>query len=176
MTEAHARPELLDAVHRLVGAHGAGAEPLLDPSRSATAMETVGRAAAEAVRPLRPEVLLTSEDSANAVLAHIVSRELGVPAVPFYVEEGVIEIDAALVRGRRVVLLLAKGVQPLRLSTMHSFAGTHHAELAGIAEVIGSAGAASEAPVPYVAVVDQAELAARGAGAVGGARDDEPGR
>ncbi|MFC5746268.1 hypothetical protein [Actinomadura rugatobispora] len=153
MNQPHTRPETLAAVRRL-----AGAGPELDPSRSAEATETVGRALAEAVRAFAPEVLLTSGEGADAVLAHIVARELGVRAAPFYLEEGVIEVDAALIRGRRVVLMVARGVRPLRLSTMHSFVATHDAELAGIVEVIGSPGAAAEVPVPYAALVDEPAL------------------
>ncbi|MGI5204767.1 hypothetical protein ACQEU6_24705 [Spirillospora sp. CA-108201] len=159
MTKTHSSPELIAAARRLIDAPGNGIGWALDPSRSAEAMETVGRAMADVVRALDPEVLLTFSDRSDAVLAHIVARELGIRAVPFYLEEGVIEIDAGLVRGRRVVLMFTNPVRPLLPSAMHSAVTTHQAELVGITAVVGPPGATPDVSVPYLALVDGAEPA-----------------
>lgn len=159
MSHSSAHHATLAAVTELLGAWDGIDEPLLDAGRSATAIETVGRTVADAVRALAPDTLLTWPDSSNAVLAHIVSRELGVPAAPFINEDGVIDIDSGLVRGRRVVLVVGHGLPPHQVRPLSAYVAAQQGMLAGITEVVGIPGSTADPAVPHIVVVNQAELA-----------------
>lgn len=158
MSRSSTRPEILAALTALLGDWNGSDEPFPDASRSAQAIETVGRAVADAVRDFAPDTLLTWADSSNAVLAHVVSRELGVPATAFIIEEGVIDVDRELIRGRRVVLVVGHGLPPRLTDPLHAYVAAQQGTLAGIVEAVGVPASASDLSVPQIAVVDQAEL------------------
>jgi hypothetical protein len=83
------------------GAPGERYNGLLDPAGA----DELGEHLARLVRPYRPSVLLIGESAEDAVLAYVVARALGVPAIRSYVDEGVVVMQGDVPDGGSVVVL-----------------------------------------------------------------------
>lgn len=156
MTRPPSPQDVLAAVRDLTQLRDGAVD--IDHSRSAAAMETVGRAMADALRPHRPETVLTWDDSDNAVLGHVLARESGVPAVPFRLQDGVIDVDVELVRGRRVALAVLHGVPAFLLRQVRSYLDAHQATLEAVAEAVGPRPSGETAVPHHLVLVDQHTL------------------
>jgi adenine/guanine phosphoribosyltransferase-like PRPP-binding protein len=67
--------------------------------------EELGRALAAFVRELAPTAILVWEEPEDVLIAHIVGRELSLPAVRAFNAEGLVGHSAGLPQGPRVVLI-----------------------------------------------------------------------
>lgn len=106
----------VDELHRAVKADRAGA---------AAAVELVGAAIADALRPYTPTVVVVRDNLDDGVLAHVVSRELDLPTVRIYEDSGLLSLSPPPEPGARVALLAASwhdmsALPALRLLLAHS--------------------------------------------------------
>jgi hypothetical protein len=98
------RVDTAEAVALLAGGRQSGAST--NPFRRPDLVEQVGRRVAEVVSSAGIDVVATWDDIEDAVLGHVVSRELGARNLIVYApQEGVVEFDAPLGAGQRVLLL-----------------------------------------------------------------------
>jgi len=67
--------------------------------------EKLGRRLAKLVDEPPPSVILVGDTTEDAVLGHIVGRELGVPVIRIYDEEGLARAAAPIPNGARGVLV-----------------------------------------------------------------------
>ncbi len=68
-------------------------------------MEKLGRELAKRVNGQRATVVIVGESTEDAVLGHIVGRELGVPVVRIYDEEGLARPSSPIPSGAKGVLV-----------------------------------------------------------------------
>ncbi|MHB8620569.1 MAG: hypothetical protein ACYDAG_13525 [Chloroflexota bacterium] len=74
---------------------------LADPAGA----EELGKLLAQRARDLAPSLVLLWEDPQDLVLGHVVARELGVPALRSYDQEGLVGLAGALPAGARVLIV-----------------------------------------------------------------------
>jgi len=135
MTTPHPDPAVAQAVSTLVIPDG-GDTVKLDITRSAEAAEFAGRALAAQLSHHKPEILVTWEQPDEAILAHIVARQLGLRAVLFGVYGGVIPLEAALIRNRRVGLVVTRLSQTADYDILVRFLASNAASLVVVGEVL----------------------------------------
>lgn len=130
-----------------------------DATRSPAAAERVGEAIAQRLRQFKPETLFTWDEAADAIIAHVAARQLGIRAALFRVDEGLIYADVELVRGRRAGLVVARPPDRIRYDALQRFISTHDGTLVVTAEVVGAS--ASAAREGHVVLVGSDQLGSR---------------
>jgi adenine/guanine phosphoribosyltransferase-like PRPP-binding protein len=103
--------------------------PLLDPAGT----ERLGALLAERVRSLDPTVVIAWEDPEDAVLAHVVARELGVRALRAWNADGLVDQSSALNADDRAVLVLDALRDPAAVRAVRGIVERDGAQLAGTA-------------------------------------------
>ncbi|GAA3570879.1 hypothetical protein [Streptomyces osmaniensis] len=144
--------------------------PTLNTGVSVEAVERVGRALADQLRQHEPTVIAFWSTSDEAVLGHVVARELGADLVRVNEAEGVVSFSRSIPSGARVVLLATAWTKPSRLEALVSMSRAAAAEPAAVASVLGSPRhSVDEVPnvslLPQAAVDDKRATGSQGEGA-----------
>ena len=141
------------------GLHAAAEGPArgrYDGTRDPEGVEDLGVALADALRPHEPTVVMVWEGVADAVLAHVVARELGARIVLAFDADGLVAHTGALARGARVAVLTDTVEQSTTLEAMTTYARQSGAQIAVLALL--AAPAQEVLPdVPTVALVQLAD-------------------
>ncbi|HET6356866.1 hypothetical protein [Streptomyces sp.] len=143
--------------------------PTLNTAVSSAAVELVGRSLSEALRPYRPTAVTFWNSSDEAVLGHVVARELGAAVVRADDVEGLVALSTEIAPDARVVLLATAWTNPMRLQALVAMARVGPVEIVAVASVLASPEqAASELPTVSLLAADSlAPDAVTGAGAAG---------
>ncbi|MCW3819666.1 hypothetical protein ONA91_35045 [Micromonospora sp. DR5-3] len=106
----------VDQLHQAIATDRAGATK---------AVELIGAAIADALRPYTPTVVAVRDNIDDAVLAHVVSRELDLPTVRVYEDSGLLSLSPLPDPGARAALLAVSwhdvsALRALRLLLAHA--------------------------------------------------------
>jgi hypothetical protein len=139
---------------------GTGADaygPTLNTAVSPADVETIGAALAEALREHRLDAVAVWSTRDEAVLAHIVAREL--KATVCYADEieGLVSLQPEIAPGSRTVLLATAWHTPSRLAVLQAVVGNQQAEPVVIAAVISTPVLRSVKDVPTVHLAAEAD-------------------
>jgi hypothetical protein len=117
--------------------------PKYNPLRDPEGAERLGKAIAERARHLDPKVIVVWEETEDAVLAHIVARELDVRAVRTWNEEGLVAHTGPLHEADRALILADafRDVVPLR--AIKAFVEQQGGEVVGVAALVETQAAAA---------------------------------
>lgn len=118
-------------------------DPLAEPETA----ETTGRHLAAQLGDVGAHAVLSWDVTEDAVLGHIVARELHVPLWRAVDVEGIIELFRALPEGTAVVLVADAIRRPMDLTGLVGIVRHYGGRTAGIAAARASAVLTSEAPV-----------------------------
>jgi hypothetical protein len=129
--------------------------PTLNTAGHAADVEIIGRALAERLRTSGATALAIWNTSDEAVLAHVVGRELAVPALWATETRGLVNLTSALDSNTRLVLLATTWHQPHRLASLRVLAETCHAQVVAVAAVIGSTALAAVTDVSISALTPE---------------------
>ncbi|SEN18945.1 hypothetical protein [Nonomuraea pusilla] len=110
--------------------------PTLNTGPSPGAVETIGRAMANALRGIRPGAMAIWNTSDEAVLAHVVGRELEVPVVRAEEIEGVVLLNPGVTPGTEVALIATTWDRPERVTTLLNLIATKQARAVAVAAVL----------------------------------------
>jgi adenine/guanine phosphoribosyltransferase-like PRPP-binding protein len=102
---------------------------LADPAGA----EDLARRLAEQARNLNPTVVAVWEDPEDAILGHVVARELGVRAVRAWNADGLVGQSGPLQSGDRVLLVLDAVRDPRSVLAVHGVVARDGATLVGTA-------------------------------------------
>lgn len=108
----------------------------LNTSRSPHAVETLGAALAQALRPFEPTTLVTWNSTDNGVLAHVVARELHVAVVAAYEDLGLLSLDRDLPAEAVVAVIAGMWRTPRELSALRELVRNQGATVGVAAAVI----------------------------------------
>jgi hypothetical protein len=111
----------------------------IDLSSDPDAAERLGRALAERAARHEPQLTVTWAVPDDVVLAHIVSRELGIPALRADLDLGLITLDRDIDPAQRVLLLTATDGEYRRLESLGTLLRGQGHRIAAAASVLGSA-------------------------------------
>lgn len=131
--------------------------PTLNTQASPAAVEIIGRALAEVCRDHRPQRVAVWNTSDDAVLAHIVARELGVPVIRAAEVEGIVFFQPAASPGTRIAVI-ATAWEPRRLQTILSLSASTDSEVVVAAAVVATATLQEAHAVPTVSLVSGADV------------------
>ncbi|MEV4330997.1 hypothetical protein AB0K02_10705 [Streptomyces sp. NPDC049597] len=140
-------------------AHG----PTLNTAVSSEAVEFVGRSLADALRPHDATTVVFWNTSDEAVLGHVVARELGAAVVRADEVEGVVALSADIPAGARVALLATAWTHPMRLQALVTMARLVRVEIVAVASVLASP-ERPEGDLPMVTLLAADALTAEPAG------------
>lgn len=101
-----------------------------------TRVERVGTSLAEQLRQLQPSVVGCWDSSEDAVLAHVVARELGISTRPAVEIEGIVSLLRPVREGGRVVLV-AESFAPRSLAALAGVMRHAGATVVGVGAVTG---------------------------------------
>lgn len=135
MNTAAPHPSVAAAV-RAAGVSPDAYGPTLNTGAAPHAVETIGRALAEELRPYRPDVVAVWDGSDDAVLAHVVARSLDAAVLRASEEEGVVFFTSEVHHSGRVALLATVWESPRRLATLRALAGNRRLEVVAVASVL----------------------------------------
>jgi hypothetical protein len=112
--------------------------PTLNTAASPAGVETLGVALAAALREHRIEAVAIWSTPDEAVLAHIVARELG--AGVCHVDEvlGLVTLRPGIGPEARTALIATAWPEPARLATLRGVVGNHRARPAVVAAVVST--------------------------------------
>lgn len=130
----------------------AAPDPLAQPATT----ETTGRHLAKQLNEVGAQAVLCWDVTEDAVLAHVVARELGVPLWRAVDVEGMIELARAIPKNTSVVLVADTLRQPTSLAGLMGIVSHHGGRAVGVATARPSTVLSSEAP-PDVHVVTAEE-------------------
>jgi NAD(P)-dependent dehydrogenase (short-subunit alcohol dehydrogenase family) len=122
--------------------------PTLNTGTAPQAVETIGRALAEELRAHRLDAVAVWDGSDDAVLAHVVARQLDAVVLRASEEEGVVFFTSDVHDGDRIALLATAWERPRRLATLHALAGNHHLEVVAVASVFAPPSGAEPTELP----------------------------
>lgn len=140
------------AVARALTLLGTGTDtygPTLNTTASAADAETIGTALAEALRAHRIE----------AVLAHVVARELGATVHHADELEGLVTFQPEIVPDTRAALIATAWPEPQRLATLLAAVGNHWAQPAAVAAVVATSVLRSVKELPTVHLAVEVDAA-----------------
>lgn len=101
----------------------------LDPS----AAEALGREVAEKLRAANPDAVLCFEHEEDAVLAHIVARQLGATRVVLREQEGLLWLSHELEPGSRVAVIAVEAARMMSREVLQELLQARDARLVDIA-------------------------------------------
>jgi hypothetical protein len=160
MTTRYTAPDAsVAAALAVLGTDADAYGPTLNAAVSPADVETIGTALAEALRGYRVEAVAAWSTRDEAVLAHIVAREL--KATVRYADElgGLVSLQPEILPGSRTALIATAWQQPLRISALRAVAGVQQAELVAIAAVIATPALGSVKDLPTVHLAAEANAA-----------------
>lgn len=102
------------------------------------AVEIVGSALAEQLKAKDATAVVVRDDIDDAVLAHVVGRELGVDIIRVYEEEGLLTLAPEPAPGTRAVLLANHWDAPARLQALRLLLAHHQTSLVAVAALVSS--------------------------------------
>lgn len=120
----------------------AAPDPLAQPATT----ETTGRNLAKQLNEVGAEAVLCWDVPEDAVLAHVVARELGVPLWRAVDVEGIIELARAIPKDTSVVLVADTLRQPTSLAGLIGIVSHHGGRAVGVATAWPSTVLSGEAP------------------------------
>jgi hypothetical protein len=141
-------PEITAAVDK-IGAALDTYGPTLNTASSPAAVETIGRGLAQALRSYRPGALAIWNTRDDAILAHVVARELGVIVLRADETDGVAALQPTG-QGTRTVFLAAAWDDPRRIAVSRTLMTAGNAKLAALAAVFGTPALQAVKDVPTV--------------------------
>jgi hypothetical protein len=144
-------PDVAAAVHEL-GIADDTYGPTLNTHLDPAALEVVGRGLAEGLRPYAPRQIGVWHSADDAVLAHVVARELGATVVRSFALEGVVGLHPSVRPGTRVAFL-ATAWEPAQLNTLLALATTHRIEVAAVGAVLLTPALREVASVPTASLI-----------------------
>jgi hypothetical protein len=110
---------------------------------------------AEALRPSRPDVIVTWDLLDDALLAHDVARHLGIrTALVQEPQEGVLDLDPPIESGRRVVLLATSFDRRTPARAAASLIEQRGGVLVKVASLVGTADRPALADVEHIVFAD----------------------
>lgn len=148
------------AVATAIRAIGVAADmygPTLNTAGSPAAVETIGRALADALREHRPDALLVWNTIDERVLAHVIGRELDTSVLYAGELEGIVTLRPGVASGTRVALVATAWEDARRLATLRALAGTEHTEVVAVAAVLQTPAqrAVEDLPIVHVATAPE---------------------
>lgn len=108
--------------------------PLADPAGA----ETLARSLADRLRDAGPTVVLVWERPEDAVLGHVVARELGLPAVRAFDAEGLVGHGPGLADGARIALVADAVRDAQAVHAAHGLADQLGGELVATAVLVAT--------------------------------------
>lgn len=133
--------------------------PTLNTTASAADAETIGTALAEALRAHRIEAVALWSTPDEAVLAHIVARELGATVHHADELEGLVTFQPEIVPDTRAALIATAWPEPQRLATLLAAVGNHWAQPAAVAAVVATPVLRSVKELPTVHLAVEVDAA-----------------
>ncbi|MFI7363758.1 hypothetical protein ACIBO4_16665 [Streptomyces sp. NPDC050149] len=127
--------------------------PTLNTTVSLSAVELVGTALCEALRPYCPTTLAFWNSSDDSVLGHVVARELGASVVRADELAGIAALSNEIAAGARVALLATAWTNEKYLKALTAIVRKRSAEVVAVASVFESAGLRDRG-VPAVCLLD----------------------
>ncbi|MFI6896919.1 hypothetical protein ACIBM4_22720 [Streptomyces sp. NPDC050256] len=127
--------------------------PTLNTTVSLSAVELVGTALCEALRPYCPTTLAFWNSSDDSVLGHVVARELGASVVRADELAGIAALSNEIAAGARVALLATAWTNEKYLKALTAIVRKRSAEVVAVASVFESAGL-RDLGVPAVCLLD----------------------
>ena len=112
--------------------------PTLNTVASARAVETIGIALAGRLRAARPTGVAIWDSMDEAVLAHVVARELGVTATRAHESSGVVSFSPGPEPGARLAVIATLWKDPQRLEVLLSMAAHRQATVVAVSAVVSS--------------------------------------
>lgn len=115
-----------------------GAPPKYNPLRDPAGAERLGTALAERARHVGANVVVVWEHHEDAILAHIVARELSVPAVRTWDADGLVAHSGSLPQHARALILADAFRSPTPLLAIKAFLEQQHGTVAAAAALLGT--------------------------------------
>lgn len=115
--------------------------PTVNTRTDPASTEVIGHALAEALREPAPEHIAIWLSPDDAVLAHIVARELGATVIVATEQEGVLRLQPPPAAGAPVALL-ASAWRPRQRRALHALTAATGAEIVAVAAVTNDSAAA----------------------------------
>lgn len=158
MNTAASQPSVAAAL-RAAGVSPDAYGPTLNTGTAPHAVETIGRALAEELRPHHLDAVAVWDGSDDAVLAHVVARSLDAAVLRASEEEGVVFFTSDVHHSGRVALLATVWESPRRLATLRALAGNHHLEVVAVASVLAPPAATASTDLPVLHLAQAGEAA-----------------
>lgn len=111
--------------------------PTINAARSPRDVETLGRALGDSLRSSKPETLVMWSTCDDAVLAHVVALQLGIPVNRASEVEGILTFDEPFAPGTRVALVATEW-DGRWLGTLRRFVAGRGGELVAMGAVTAS--------------------------------------
>ncbi|MDX3107932.1 hypothetical protein ACIBO5_02675 [Nonomuraea angiospora] len=135
---------------RVVGMASDTYGPTLNTGVSPGDIETIGRAMADALRGYRPAAVVIWNTSDEAVLAHVIARELDISVVRAEQIEGVVVLHPDVAPGTEVALIATTWDRPEKVTTLQNLIATKQADVTVVAAVLHTPALDTTAPLPTV--------------------------
>lgn len=108
--------------------------------QSPVVAEVLGRSLAAVLKAAEPETAVVWDQIENAVLGHVVARDLGIDLVYAFSVEGSLGFSSSLEKGSRVVVISHDWTELHGLEALVRFIQAQGAVVTGIGSVLGAPG------------------------------------